>query len=184
MGECQCEAEEPHSGSIQEWNFSCTGTINTVFARNKEAAKSTYLNKNYVVLYTWEKWSRTVNPYENIIPALSPIGHACLRQLFVSIFYTWTQCSLFPWDCSSQLWFFFCTHLFWAHAHAFFILPEYCGWFLSFQIHRNTLLHTCCKSKYTALRGPFILMGWQMLLPKYNTDQEHFFSLLLSFYMQ
>lgn len=87
MGECQCEAEEPHSGSIQEWNFSCTGTINTVFARNKEAAKSTYLNKNYVVLYTWEKWSRTVNPYENIIPALSPIGHACLRQFSVICFH-------------------------------------------------------------------------------------------------
>lgn len=97
-------------------------------------------------------------------------------QLLVSIFYTCIQCSLFARGCSSQLWLgFFFSHLFWVHTHAFFIFPEYCGRFLSFQIRRNAVLHIYYKSKYTVLRGPLILVGWQILLPKYNTDQVHFF---------
>lgn len=126
----------------------------------------------------WEKWSRTVNPYENSICALSPTGHAC-RQFSVTCFHFLYMHPVF-FICtglfiSIVVGFFFYSHLFWVHGHAFFILPKYCGQFLSFQIRRNAVLHICYKSKYAVLRGPLILVGWQILLPNYNTDQVHFF---------
>lgn len=55
------------------------------------------------MLYTWEKCSRTVNPYENIIPGLSPVVLA-FRQFSVICFHFLYMYPvfLFPRDCSSQ----------------------------------------------------------------------------------
>lgn len=127
------------------------------------------------MLYTWEKFSRTVNPYKNIIPGLSPVVLA-FRQFSVICFHFLYMYPvfLFPCDCSSQS--FLCSHLFWACACASYMLPEYFGLYLHFQIHRNIVLRIMLWNAVCSPKRTTDFCGVACVTAKYISGLECIFS--------
>lgn len=94
-------------------------------------------------------------------------------QLFVSIFYTCTQCFYF--HMTVHLNNFHSSHLFWARAS--YMLPEYFGLYL--QIHRNIVLHTMLQKPVHSPKGTTDFRGVAHVTAKYISGPEYLVSFLI-----